>query len=470
MTAETPQTSLLRKILPFPDLTSLGLRDYRLWWIGSSATVLNQFGMQMIIAWWVQRELDSPALVGTIILFFGLPSFIFLLPAGLVADRWDRRKQLMAAQTAALISALLLGVLMAVDVVIFPIAAAFAFVSGVTVAFSNPARQALIPMMVPRRLLQNGIVLGSLSMNVSRMVAPFIAAVLMAAFGFAEALFFVSAFLLVGVLTLSRMRIPHFAEDDEPPQPAPAPQGGPASVAAGVGAQAGPQGAGGPGAAAQPAGGPAAAAGAGGAKPRESVLQNLIGGFQFLLNNRPLFVLMGLYMATGLFIVGPMQALIPVLIDKHWGQDATSLGYAFMLQALTGFITGLYLTRMGGLSNKGGMFACAMMGGGGSYLLFSISPEFLIGIVFFGTFGVAASFYSNMSQTILQSNTPRPLMGRVLSIYQLSISGLLPIGAFLGGLVAEGIGAPLTGLIGGGIGFLMAASALVFARDFRRLT
>ncbi len=439
MAAETPQTSLLKKILPFPDLTALGLRDYRLWWIGSTATVLNQVGMQIILAWWVQTEFGSPARVGTMILFFGLPSFIFLLPAGLVADRWDRKKQLMAAQIAALFSAALLGILMILDVVTFPIAIVFAFISGTTVAFSNPARQALIPMMVPRRLLPNGIVLGSLSMNVSRLVAPLVAATIMAAIGVGEALFFVAAFLCVGVVTLSRMNIPHFPEDDVQPEAAGGGSAAPAPVP-------------------------------GGARPQESGLRNLMAGFQFLLENKPLFVLMGLYMATGLFIVGPMQALIPVLIDQEWGQNARALGYAFTVQAATGFITGLYLTRMGGLRNKGGLFALAMMGGGGSFLLFSISPEYLMGLVFFGTFGIAASFYSNMSQTILQSNTPRPLMGRVLSIYQLSIAGLLPIGAFIGGLVAEGIGAPLTGLIGGAIGVTLAACALIFAGNYRRLT
>ena len=439
MAAETPQASLLKKILPFPDLTALGLRDYRLWWIGSTATVLNQVGMQIILAWWVQTEFGSPARVGTMILFFGLPSFIFLLPAGLVADRWDRKKQLMAAQIAALFSAALLGILMILDVVTFPIAIVFAFISGTTVAFSNPARQALIPMMVPRRLLPNGIVLGSLSMNVSRLVAPLVAATIMAAIGVGEALFFVAAFLCVGVVTLSRMNIPHFPEDDVQPEAAGGGSAAPAPVP-------------------------------GGARPQESALQNLMAGFQFLLENKPLFVLMGLYMATGLFIVGPMQALIPVLIDQEWGQNARALGYAFTVQAATGFITGLYLTRMGGLRNKGGLFALAMMGGGGSFLLFSISPEYLMGLVFFGTFGIAASFYSNMSQTILQSNTPRPLMGRVLSIYQLSIAGLLPIGAFIGGLVAEGIGAPLTGLIGGAIGVTLAACALIFAGNYRRLT
>ena len=241
MAAETLQTSLLKKILPFPDLTALGLRDYRLWWIGSTATVLNQVGMQIILAWWVQTEFGSPARVGTMILFFGLPSFIFLLPAGLVADRWDRKKQLMAAQIAALFSAALLGILMILDVVTFPIAIVFAFISGTTVAFSNPARQALIPMMVPRRMLPNGIVLGSLSMNVSRLVAPLVAATIMAAIGVGEALFFVAAFLCVGVVTLSRMNIPHFPEDDLQPEAAGGGSAASAPVPAGAGPPARPQ-------------------------------------------------------------------------------------------------------------------------------------------------------------------------------------------------------------------------------------
>ncbi len=434
MAIEVETRSRLKKYLPYPELTALGLRDYRLWWISSSTSMLTQFGMQLVLAWWVQTELDSPALVGLIIMAFGLPSFLFLLPAGMVADKWDRRKQLVISQIVALAAALLLAVLFSLDVVTFPIGVVFALISGSTVAFSQPARQALIPMMVPRRLLSNGIVLGSLSMNASRVVAPAVAGLLMASVGLEAALFFIAAFLAVGAVAALRMKVPHFEEDDD----------------------------------AQPR--PEAAAAARGGESAGSALSAMGGGFRFLLQSQPLTVLMVLYMAGGLFVVGPMQALVPVLVDQSWGLDAQAMGWAFSAQAVAGFITGLYLTRIGGLRNKGGFFALSMVIGTSSFGFFCLSPWFGLALVFFVSLGGASSAFSNMSQSIIQSHTPRELMGRVMSIYQLSISGLLPLGALLAGLTAEVIGAPLTGFLGGITAASMAATALIFAVRFRRIS
>jgi len=181
-------------------------------------------------------------------------------------------------------------------------------------------------------------------------------------------------------------------------------------------------------------------------------------------------VLMVLYMATGLFITGPLLVIVPLLVADVWELSSGALGLAFGVQAATGMITGFYLTRLGGLRNKGGFFALAMMGGGSSFALYSVAPVFVLGLVFFMTYGVAASLYSSMSQTLIQSHTPREVMGRVLSLNQLSIQGLSPLGAFMAGAMAQFMGPQTTGLIGGLLGFSMAATALLFARRFRQLS
>jgi len=427
----------LKKWLPFPELTSLKLRDYRLWWLSSSTVMLNQFTTQMVLAWWVKTELGDPILVGTIVLAFGIPSAILLFPAGLVADKWDRKKQLMASQAVALISAIGLALFISFDIATFSIGVAFALISGSTVAFSGPARQALIPMLVPRRLLMNGVVLGSLSMNTSRLIAPSIAGLLMAAIGVNAALFFIAALLLVGIIALASMRIPHFAEDDAPPESVQGSgQGGRASAAA----------------------------------QKPGILATLGGGILFLWGHKPLLVLMVLYMATGLFITGPLLVIVPLLVADVWELSSGALGLAFGVQAATGMIMGFYLTRMSGLRNKGGFFALSMMGGGSSFALYSIAPTYALGLVFFMTFGVAAAMYGGMSQTLIQSHTPREVMGRVLSLNQLSIQGLGPIGAFMAGAMAQFMGPQTTGLIGGLIGLSMATTALLFARKFRQMS
>lgn len=432
MATDTPtaKSSGFRKWLPFPEITSLRDRNYRLWWISSSIESLNQFTTQMVLAWWVKVELDSPLLVGTIVLAFGIPAALFLFPAGLLADKWDRKKQLVLAQSVAVLAAFGLAIMMTLDVASFWIGCAFAFVLGSTVAFTNPARQSLIPMLVPRRLLLNAIVLGSLSMNTSRLIAPGIAGFLMFAIGVNAALFFIGSWLFVGIFSLLAIRIPVQSELNPETEGQPAAQ-----------------------------------------KPeRESVLTLLGGGLVFLWQTKPLMVLMLLYMATGLFITGPALTLVPIYVDDFWNAGSRELGLIWSAQAATSMIMGFYLSRLGALKNKGGWFAVSMIGGGGSFALYSISPEWFIGIIFFATFGIAAALYGGMSQTVLQTHTPRSVMGRVLSLNQLSIQGLMPLGAFIAGALAEFVSAQIVGFAGGILGFTMALLALILAKKFRNLS
>ena len=436
--------SRLRKLLPVPELTSLRLRDYRFWWVSSSATMMNQFVNQMALAWWVKTELDSPAMVGTIILVFGIPSFLFLLPAGLLADRWDRKSQLQVAQAVGLIASLTMALLITFDQATLPFAMALAFLSGSTVAFSYPARQALIRQLVPRPLLANAVVLGSLSGNTSQLVAPAIAGLLIVSIGINAAFFFIAMLLLVGLMSLGAMRIPTFESTE----------------GSGTGrlADDGADGAG--------SGTPGATAVLG---ARPSLAETVGGGFQFLWRTKPLLVMMMLYFVGGIFVSGPIRALLPVLIDDVWGRDASALGIAFSVQAVASLITGLYLTKIGSLKNKGGYFSLALMIAPSSMALYSISPEYSLALVFFFSYGIAVAFFSNMSQTILQGNTPPELLGRVVSVYQLCIMGMQPFGAFLAGVLAGILGAPLTGVVCGAIAFTASFGALILAPRYRRL-
>ena len=433
----------LRGLLPFPELTSLSLRDYRLWWISSSAAMLNQFVSQMALTWWVKIELERPTLVGSVVLAFGVPAFLFLFPAGLLADRWDRKRQLQAAQAVGLSVSLALALLIASDRATFPIVVVLAFLSGSTVAVSNPARQALIRQLVPRPLLANAVVLGSLSMNLSQLVAPSVAGLLIAAVGVHAAFFFIATLLGVSLISLGAMRIPRIDVPED-------------------GLRKGPHGTG------RRAGDPLRGVGAN-SGAWEGMLATVGGGFRFLWATKPLLVMMLLYFVGGAFVAGPILTLLPVLIDDVWERDAASLGLAFSVQAAASLLTGLYLTRIGGLRNKGGFFSLSMMLGPGSMALYSVSPTYSLALAFFFTYGIAVSVFTNMSQTILQGNTPPQLLGRVLSVYQLSIMGVIPFGAFVSGVSAEWIGAPLTGFIGGAVGFTASLTALLFAPRYRRL-
>ncbi len=84
-------------------------------------------------------------------------------------------------------------------------------------------------------------------------------------------------------------------------------------------------------------------------------------------------------------------------------------------------------------------------------------------------FGVAASFYSNMSQTLLQKHSPQEVLGRVLAIVTLSIQGFIPLGALQAGLVASAFDARIAAVYGALVGMTLALGALISFPSFRKL-
>jgi hypothetical protein len=204
--------------------------------------------------------------------------------------------------------------------------------------------------------------------------------------------------------------------------------------------------------------------------PRKVVLSDFLAGFRFLKQNRPLLVIGLLYLATGIWIGGAIQALVPPLVKNEYGAGASALGLAFTATAIGAIVTSLFMTKLALLPNKGGWFAVAMMLGSSSLIGYGVAPSYEVALIFFFSFGCATAVYTNMSQTVLQANTPQELMGRVLSLLTLSTLGFIPLGALQAGLVATQIGVRGAAVYGGTTALIMAIGALTFAKRFRRLS
>lgn len=386
--------------------------------------MLNQFMTMVSISWLVLELTNSVAWVSFAVFAFGLPSFILLIPAGVLADRWDKKKLLLVSQVVALVNAIVLATFVSTDVISAEspeLTLFFAAVSGSTVAVSQPARQSMIPLLLPAELRLNGIVLGSLSQNLSQLVGPALAGLLIASISISAGFYGLAVLLAIGVVVLMFLQLP----PKEPTEEAPT---------------------------------------------RRFQPKELFGGITYLWTTRPLLVLTGLYLATGIWVGGSIQALLPVLIRDEYNLGASALGFAFTMQGIGAIVTSLWITRLGSLPNKGGIFAGAMMLGSSSLAGYSLAPSFEVALVFFFSFGCAMAFYTNFSQSLLQMHTPQVLLGRVLSIITLSIQGFIPLGALQAGLVASLIDPRTAALYGGVTAFVLPALALTRAPSFRRLS
>src|SRR6266545_6880060 len=179
---------------------------FRNLWI---ATIVSNIGtwMQDVGAGWLMTSLSSsPAVVALVEAADSLPVMLLALPAGAIADIVDRRRLLIAVQLYLLVTAGMLGILTAFDLMTPWTLLGFTFALGVGAAVVMPAWAAIVPDLVPADELPSAIALNSIAINISRAIGPAIAGVLVAAVG-AWLVFVLNALSYVGILwVLARWR------------------------------------------------------------------------------------------------------------------------------------------------------------------------------------------------------------------------------------------------------------------------
>jgi predicted MFS family arabinose efflux permease len=142
--------------------------------------------MQNAAAGWLMTGLNpDPLIVALVQVATSLPMFLFVLPAGALADIIDRRHLLLVVQIAATVIIAILSVLVWADRVTPSILLAFTFLAGCTAALISPAWQAIVPQLVPRQDLPTAVAMNSVGFNVSRALGPALAGLIIAAMGLA---------------------------------------------------------------------------------------------------------------------------------------------------------------------------------------------------------------------------------------------------------------------------------------------
>jgi MFS family permease len=191
-----------------PTFTSLEVRNYRVWAAGALVSNIGTWMGRVGQDWLVLTVLTagSATALGVVTGLQFLP-FLLLAPwAGLIADRFPKRRTLLATQSLLAVSSLLLGVLAVTGAAELWHVYAIALFQGVTTAIDNPARQAFVSEMVPPDKLANAVSLNSASFNAGRLVGPGVAGLVIAWWGTGEALLLNTVTFLFVIAALLRLR------------------------------------------------------------------------------------------------------------------------------------------------------------------------------------------------------------------------------------------------------------------------
>jgi MFS family permease len=411
-TAERAAGSAVRPANP------LSVPAFRNLWFNNVAFFLVANAQRFVFGWLVlDGLLRSESVQGLVVFTLGLPAAFLVLQAGAWADRWDRRRMLIATQLVG-------GAVMAATALIVSSGAInlawvilATLLAGSAAAIGSPVRSALIPAVVAKEQLFGAIALNAIAITLSMILGPVLAKVAGDQFGFEGAFWFQAILMFVGVLFLLRIEIPPHAEVRE----------------------------------------------------RRSVLDETRTAVRHVLDDPHLKTLFGLLLTASLTINPAILVTVQAHVKSELGQDAGRAAIPLALMGLGIAITSFVVMRKGDMKNKGAIFQRAMICGTAITFFTGRTTTFGQVLVLAFVMGLAGGFFINMNQGLVQANTPQALMGRVMGLYTLVNIGLMPFGALAIGVVASWIGTGNAISGAAAIGFAVVVTTYVRNTELRRL-
>jgi MFS family permease len=398
-------------------LGALAIPDFRKLWAGSLVSNIGTWMQQIGSGWLVLQLTDSPFWLGMVAFTAAIPILAFSLPAGVLADRVDRRRLLLGTQALAGALALVLTILTATGVVRIGHILAITFLSGTVMAFHMPTWQTMLPDLVGKERLMNAVGLNSAAFNGAAVVGPALAGVILGAFGPAACFGLNAASYLAVIAALLAIRTPSVGRADG---------------------------------------------------PQAGVLESLAAGLRFIRHRRLVLALFALAAIVSL-AARPYLQLLPVFARDVLGGDERLYG-TLMAANGVGALGGALLTAAfarvprKGLVLLGSVAAFAL-----GLIAFALVPLAPLALALLVLVGGATTLFMSATNTVIQHLAPDDLRGRVLSVWSMIAAGVMPLGSLLLGGLASATGRVALVIVGGaGVALVAALAVGVLARDPRR--
>ncbi|MBN1298060.1 MAG: MFS transporter [Actinobacteria bacterium] len=378
-------------------LRSLSHRNYRLFFSGQLVSLSGTWMQVVAMSWLVYRLTDSALMLGLVTFLSQIPSFLFAPFAGVCIDRWNKHKTLLFTQTLSMLQAFALAALTLTGVIRVWHIIVLSIVLGLTNAFDMPVRQAFVVEMIEdRKDLGNAIALNSSLVNITRLIGPAIAGVIVAKLG--EGICFtVNGITFIAVIiALLFMKIKKESFK---------------SV-------------------------------------HQHIFTELREGFKYSFGFPPIRDMLILLAALS-FAIMQYTVLMPVFAKDILNGGSDTLGYLMASTGLGALMGGIYLAAKKSVLGLGKIMAASTFLFGITIIIFAFSKYFILSTVFLFFAGFGFIVIIAASNTILQTITDDDKRGRVMSFYTMAFMGMAPFGSLAAGAMAERIGAPLTIMISG---------------------
>lgn len=384
-------------------LRALRHRNFRLFTFGQSISLVGTWMQQVAVGWLVYRLTGSPFLLGLIGFVSQGPGF-FLAPfAGVLADRYNKHRIVIAAQGVMMVQASVLAVLVLTGHVTIVWIVVLMALLGAASGFDVPARQSfLIDMVGDRDDLPNAIALNSSIFNAARLVGPAIAGIAIALVGEGWVILLNAASYVAVLASLLMMRVPRRA---------------------GV--------------------------------PHGAVFGHMAEGFRYAFGFPPIRALL-LLVATVSLLAVPYTVLLPVVAREVLGGGPETLGFLMSAIGMGALGGALFLASRSTVRGLGRVIALAALLFGVALVGVALSRTLWASLILLLLAGFGMMTQMASANTVLQTIVDDDKRGRVMSLYTMAFVGTAPIGSLLMGLLAARVGTTTTIALGGGAAIVAA--------------
>jgi MFS family permease len=391
---------------------ALAVPNYRRYYGGQAISLIGTWMQMTAQAWLVLTLTHSSTALGLIVALQTLPVLLLAPYGGVIADRVDKRRMMIALQSLMGVQALVLGVLTVTGSVRVWEIGVLAVVLGVNNAFENPSRQSFMLELVGPEHLRNAVSLNSVLVNVARTIGPAIAGILIATVGTGECFLINAASFVAVVASLATLHLPSL----KPSKPTPRARG------------------------------------------------QLREGLRYVRGKRELFIpllMMG--------IVGCMtyefQVTLPVMASRGLHAGATGFGFMTAAMGIGAVLGGLFVAARGNTGLRPLVVAAWVFGI--AVALAALAPSLGVELVTLAIVGGASISFMATGNSTLQLNSAPSMRGRVMALWFVAFQGSTPIGGPIVGAAMAALGARAGLGIGAVTCLVVAAIGLVALRRGR---
>lgn len=376
------------------------VRDYRMYVLGWLLAMIGTRMQSVAIGWEMYQRTGEALSLGLVGLAQALPMMILALPAGLLADRFERRRLVIFSLLGMTFTSLALAAFSATQ---GPVSWMYVllFVDATAVTVGRPARVALLPQLVPAEAFPNAVTWTTSLMHIASVAGPAIG-------GFVIAINVPSAYVIAAgssllfALLLTRFRFRPSQNQQEP-----------------------------------------------------ATMRTLLAGLQFVWEKRILVTLMSLDLFA--VLLGGAVYLLPIFAEDILQVGATGFGYLRAAPSVGAFCMAIALVYLPPMKRAGYTLLLAVAGFGVATILFGFSENFYVSWAMLFLTGALDNISMVVRQTLTQLLTPDRMRGRVSAVSSIFIGASNELGGFESGLVAQWFG-PVFSVVSGGVGTLLVVA------------